>query len=269
MNMNGTEERISGAEILEDACSFGKTFLHMRDEMHDALILAVAASHAVDAFTTVPRILAVAPGKQSGKTTLLREVMLLGSNPWKADPTSYALRSKFNAQGNPPLVIIDEIGEYYGTSGLRQGPKDLNKILLEGYAEDAMLSLSVDRMAVDVPCYCMAAMGGLQNAVRSDIWDRSVVFQMKPAPVGVTLLDSLSDDVRERGKVQQARIHQWAREHRDEIAELFKDFRRPHPRMQARLRQVWGPLYAVALTAGGNWAERCVAAFKVMALDAS
>ena len=39
--------------------------------------------------------------------------------------------------------------------------------------------------------------------------------------------------------------------------------------MVSRLRQVWGPLYAIALVAGGEWPQRCVSAFKVMALDAS
>lgn len=259
---------VTGAEILDDAIAFGKTFLYMRDEMHDALVLALAASHVIEAFTTVPRLLAVAPEKQSGKTTLLNEVTMLGNNPWKADPTSFALRSKFNAR-EKPLVIIDEIGEYYGPMGLRSGPKDLNKVLLEGYAVDAMLSLSVERAAVDVSSYCMAAMGGLRSAVRADIWDRSIVWKMTPAPPGIRLQDSLSDDVRARGKVQQSRLHQWAREHQEEIKAAFKDFRRPHKKMRARLRQVWGPLYAIALVAGGDLPERCIAAFKVMALDSS
>ena len=32
---------------------------------------------------------------------------------------------------------------------------------------------------------------------------------------------------------------------------------------------MWGPLYAAALHAGGDWPARCLAAFKAMALDAS
>jgi Protein of unknown function (DUF3631) len=39
--------------------------------------------------------------------------------------------------------------------------------------------------------------------------------------------------------------------------------------MRARLRQIWGPLYAVALVLGEDWPARCIAAFKAMALDAS
>jgi hypothetical protein len=35
------------------------------------------------------------------------------------------------------------------------------------------------------------------------------------------------------------------------------------------MRQIWGSLYAVALVAGGDYPERCLAAFKMLALDTS
>lgn len=259
---------LDGNEILLDNRKFDQSILYMTDEQHDALVLFDAASHVLDAYTTAPRALAVAPVKQSGKTTLLQTIAMCGWNTWKADPTGPALRAKFN-EGEKPLVLIDEISEYYGKNGLRQGPKDLNKILLEGYAKDAKLALSVDRSTVDVSSFCFAAMGGLKEAVRDDIRDRSIVFDMKPVPAGIRLMDALSDDVQADGKLQNARLHQWAREHQDEIKYAFRNFRRPHRKMVSRLRQIWGPLYAVALVAGGDWPQRCVNAFKAMALDAS
>lgn len=267
METTRTEEK-TGAEILNGNVKFDRNVLYATDEQHDALALFDAATHVLDAFTTVPRALAVAPGKQSGKSTLLNVIALLGHNAWLADPTGPALRSKFNEK-EKPLVMIDEISEYYGKSGLRQGPKDLNKILLEAYAKNAKLALSVDRSTVDVPSFCFAAMGGLKTAVRDDIRDRSIVWDMKPVPPSVRVLDILSDDVQALGKVEQQRLHQWARENRDAIKDAFRNFRKPHRKMVSRLRQIWGPLYAVALVAGGDWPERCVRAFKVMALDAS
>lgn len=269
---NETEELaidgLTGNDILLGNRSFATDILYATDEQHDALTLFDAASHVLDAFTTVPRALAVAPGKQSGKTTLLQVIAMLGHNAWKADPTGPALRSKFNEK-EKPLVMIDEISEYYGKAGLRQGPKDLNKILLEGYAKDAKLALSEDRSTVDISSFCFAAMGGLKSAVREDIRDRSIVFDMKPIPPTMHVADALSDDVQEEGKIQNARVHQWARENQETIKYAFKNFRKPHKKMAARLRQIWGPLYAVALVAGGDWPQRCVNAFRAMALDAS
>ena len=259
---------LTGDDILNGNVKFAKGILYALDEQHDALALFDAATHVLDAFTTVPRALAVAPEKQSGKSTLLNVIAMLGYNAWMADPTGPALRAKFNEK-DKPLIMIDEISEYYGKNGLRQGPKDLNKILLEGYARNAKLALSVDRTTVDVPSFCFAAMGGLKAAVRDDIRDRSITFNLTPVPANIRLQDVLSDDIQGLGKLQNARIHQWAREHQAEIKDAFKNFRRPHRKMVSRLRQIWGPLYAIALVAGGDWPMRCVNAFKVMALDAS
>lgn len=266
--METTEEKITGAQILRDNMAFDTRVLYMTEEQHVALALFDAATHVLDAFTTVPRALALAPKKQSGKTTLLNVIAMLGHNAWMADPTGPALRSKFNEQ-EKPLVMIDEISEYYGKSGLRQGPKDLNKILLEGYAKNAKLALSVDRSAVDISSFCFAAMGGLMSAVREDVRDRAIVWNMSPIPASVRVEDVLSDDIQAEGKVEQARLHQWARENQDAIKDAFRNFKRPHRKMASRLRQVWGPLYAVALVAGEEWPERCVTAFKTMALDSS
>lgn len=264
--MNELEEIISGAEIAADSRAFNTRILYMRDYQHDALVLFEFATHLLDAYTTVPRGLASSPRKQSGKSTWLKSVVMLGWNAWKVDPTSFALRAKFNGR-DKPLVMLDEISEYYGKNGLRAGPKDLNKILLEGYENDAQLSLSVDRSPMDVSSFCFAAMGGLRAAVRDDIWDRCIVWKMNPSPV--SLEDALCDDIKADGKIHNARIHQWAMAHRDEVKLAFRDFRKPHAKMVARLRQIWGPLYAVALVLGEDWPARCVAAFKAMALDAS
>jgi hypothetical protein len=114
-------------------------------------------------------------------------------------------------------------------------------------------------------------MGGLRNAVPNDLYSRCVPFKMNAAPaeIAVRLRDSLDPSVIAIGKIHGERIHQWARANADEIAWTFKNFKRPHVKMFSRLRQVYGPMYAVALVAGGDWPERFMAAFKAMALDSS
>jgi hypothetical protein len=267
MNETG-DPPISGADILDDAVTFAKTVLYAGDEQVDALVLACAVSHTIGSFTTLPRLLATAPEKESGKSTLLNLVAMLGSNPWDPDPTSFALRSRFNAR-EKPLVIVDEISDIYGRSGLRSGSKDLNTILKKGYQKNASLSLSVDRVNTEVSCFCMAAMAGLRTAVPDDVWSRCIVWKMKPVPFGIRLLDSLDEATSAIGRNRGERIHQWARQNEHDIKVAFRDMRAPHKRMRSRLRQIWGPLYAVALIAGGDWPSRCLAAFQSMALDAS
>lgn len=259
---------ISGADVLEDARTFAASVLYATDEMLDALVLACAATHTISSFTTVPRLLATSAEGQSGKSTLLKVLMLLGNNPWKSKATSYALRSKFNER-EKPLVIIDEISDIYGRNGMRGGGADLGAVLREGYERDATLSLSVDRVSEDVSCYCVAAMAGLRNAVPGDVFTRCIVWKMRPVPPGVTVRDALDEDVQAVGKVHGLRMHQWARLNEGEIKRAFREMRRPHAKFRARLRQIWAPLYSVAVIAGEDWPDRCIAAFRSMALDAS
>lgn len=263
------EPGITGAEILNDARKFAASILYATDEMLDALVLACTVSHVTDAFSTVPRLLATSPEKESGKSTLLDLVMMLANSAWQANATSYALRAKFNEPEKPTLVI-DEISDVFGKSGLRGGSNQLGTILRIGYRKTAALSMAVDRMSEDVSCYSVAAFAGLKTAVPDDIRSRSITFPMKPLPPGTPrLMDSQDGDTLEFGKVHNVRIHQWARSSEDKIRHAFRNMRRPHRKFQARKAQVWGPLYAVALIAGEDWPERCLAAFKAMALDAS
>jgi hypothetical protein len=260
---------ITGAMVLDDARAFAASILHATDEQLDALTLACAVSHTLGSFSTVCELLFTSDEKESGKTTGEDIVMMLANNGWTADPTSYALRAKFN-EAEKPTLIIDEISDIFGRSGLRGSSNQLGKILRICYRRTATLSMAVDRVAEEVSCYTMAVMAGLKTAVPDDIRSRCVIFQVKPVPSSVRgLRDSQDDDTMALGKIHNQRLHQWARGSEDEIRKAFRDIRRPHPKFRARRAQIWGPLYAVALEAGDDWPDRCLAAFKAMALDAS
>jgi hypothetical protein len=260
---------ITGAMVLDDARAFAASILYATDEQLDALTLACAVSHTIDSFSTVPELLFTSLEKESGKTTAQDIVLMLANNGWSADPTSYALRAKFN-EPEKPTLIIDEVSDIFGRSGLRGGGNHLGKILRICYRRTATLSMAVDRVAEEVSCYTMAVLGGLKTAVPDDIRSRCVIFQMRPVPPCVKgLRDSQDDDTLALGKIHRERLHQWARGSEEEIRRAFRNMRRPHPKFRARRAQIWGPMWALAAEAGGDWPERCLAAFKAMALDAS
>lgn len=262
------QELISGAAILNDTVRSSKTIVYMSDEMHDAAALAGMVTHTPDSFTTLPRLAAISFAPQSGKSTLVNFFTMIVNNPWDPDPTSFALRAKFTERERP-TPIFEEIHEYYGRGGTRSGNKDLNKILKQGYQNNAKLSRSVDGTAEDVSCFCVAILAGLRNAVPDEIYSRCIVWKMTGVGPGIRLRDSLDEDIQQLGKLQGQRMHQWAKNNSDEIKRAFRNLRRVHPMLFSRLKQIWGPLFAVAQVAGEDWPERCLRAFKVMALDAS
>lgn len=259
---------VSGTTILNDLVAFSKTTVCMSDEMHDAAALAAMITHTPDSFTTLPRLAALSFEPQSGKSTLVNHFTMVVNNPWDPDPTSYALRAKFTERERP-TPVFEEIHEYYGRGGNRSGNKDLNKILKMGYQRNAKLSRSVNGVSEDVSCFCVAILAGLRNAVPDEIYQRCIVWKMTGVGPGVKLRDNLDDDVQALGMIHGVRMHQWAKNNAAEVKHAFRNLRRIHPMLFSRLKQIWGPLFAVAQVAGEDWPARCLRAFKVMALDAS
>ena len=133
--------------------------------MLDALTLLCAVTHTVESFSTVPRALATSPEKESGKSTLLDIAIMLSNNGWEADPTSYALRAKFNEPERPTLVI-DEISDIFGQSGLRGQSNPVGKILRKGYRQTATLSMAVDRAQPTCPATASPSWPGSRQPYR-------------------------------------------------------------------------------------------------------
>lgn len=256
--------------VLNSVREFITSIVYLTDEMADAFAALLSVTHVVDAFTTVPRGLVVSNDPASGKTTLAIDVpAMLAFNGWAADATEYALKAKYSEPQRVTL-LLDEISKIFGESGLNGRNNKIYKILAEGYRNTATLSMAVNRVATDVSSYGVAFMAGLKTAVPSDLRTRSVVFNMKQIPTGIELADSLDPSVQAEGFALRDALHAWSVLHADEMTEFaLNGLRRVHPKLTGRKRQIWGPLFAVAASAGGTWPARMLAAFQTMALDAS
>src|ERR1035441_670065 len=91
---------------LDVARAFAGSIIYATPEQLDALTLVYAVTHVVDAFHTVPRLLATSKFPESGKTTVLDVARMLASNPWGSNPTSFALRAKFTEPDRPTVLEI-------------------------------------------------------------------------------------------------------------------------------------------------------------------
>jgi hypothetical protein len=255
---------------LDSVREFIASLVYASDEQLDAMTCLLAVTHAVDAFTTVPRGLCVSNEPSSGKTTFGIDIpAMLAFNGWDADPTEYALKSKY-IEPKRVTLLMDEISKVFGESGLGGRQNKLYKILVEGYRNTATFSISVNRVATDVSSYGVAFMTGLGTACPADLRSRSVIFTMRQCPAGIELGDSLDPSVRVEGEALNAALHSWAMLRTDAMADFALNcLRRIHPKLTGRRRQVWGPLFTIAAMAGGTWQARILAAFQSMALDAS
>jgi len=255
---------------LDEARAFAADILYATPQMIDALTLAAAASHLMDQWDTVPRLLFTSDEGESGKTTAMDVFGYLANKTWNATrATSYALRSKFT-EPEPPTILMDEISRIFGMSGLNGRQTETAVLAQDGYRRKATISMSVNRMALDMPAFCMLAMAGLKNAVPGDVRTRCITFPMKKIPENVWLpLNSEDPDTEALAMQVRDALHQQIRALGKTVKELKRSWRPPHPKMKARKAQIWSPLWLVAKAVGGDWPDRCLDAFRALALDAA
>ena len=241
------------------------------DEYIDAMSLILAVSHVKDAFDTVPYVLVTSKNPRVGKSTLSKNIpFLLGSRPWRvgANTTTDALRNKFLEREPPDCVLMDDASKFYGESGTSRKTTPLYQMSVDGYEKNATVSVSRGGVSRDLPAYIMVFMNGLNNAVPEDLATRAIQFKLKPKPPQIAMRSALSAEAAKEAEPLKAELHRWANANKAVIkrymqAEVF----RTHPLLTDRTLQLWGPLFAVAHCAGGDWPRRCMDAFLSMALD--
>jgi hypothetical protein len=248
--------------------------VYAREEYKHVMTMALIVSHARQFFGTVPYILATSEKAESGKSTIAFDLpLLLGFNVESIDKTTSgpALNSMYLERITPNLAM-DDIGKIYGDNGMNGKMHPAYTIGVKSYRKNATTKMSRNGTMVRVSTYGMIFMNGLRNAVPHDIFTRCIWMQMEPAPEGIAqnLMPTDDDNIEAEARVLKEAIHAWAGMHGPEFKQFMKSHvRRIHPKLFSRKRQIWGPLFAAAYSAGGQWPRWIFEAFVAMALDAS
>ncbi len=236
------------------------------------MALGAAVSHGLDAFNVAPRLIFTSSHPQSGKTSAMMTVGLLSNNMWKANPTQYALKGKYeeaDTSGRKVTPVLDEISKVFGENGKRQAKPEMYQVLVEGYTRDGNIAVQRNGVPVDVSCFGMVLMSGLRTAAPEDLRQRSIRFLMQPKPKRLRLEDYKDAGVRSRSIGYRDALHGWVRARQDSMQQFLRQdlTRIIHPELGNRDGEIWGPLFAVANAAGNDWPARCLAAFLAMVTD--
>jgi hypothetical protein len=256
--------------ILDEAADFVRDYVAGTRAQTDAMVLYAAATHALPAFPTFGRMLFTSEHEESGKTLAMMITAMLSANPLDADGTQPALLSTLAAASNTPeepapTLYFDEISGVYGRSGLNRGNVLVDKILKRGYKAGATLQWSVNRAAQVFSIFTPFLMTGLQVAVPRDVRGRCIPVTLSPGtPAKYFDAREAEPDARELGKA----LGQAVRTCVPDIG-AFRA-RGLHSSLRNRKLEIWEPLCAVAYILGGQrWLNRCMSAFKDLALAES
>jgi hypothetical protein len=162
-------------------------------------------------------------------------------------------------------LYFDEISGVYGRSGLNRGNVLVDKILKRGYKAGATLQWSVNRAAQVFSIFTPFLMTGLQVAVPRDVRGRCIPISLSQGtPRKYFDAREAEPDARELGRA----LGQAVRTCAPDIG-AFRA-RGLHPALKNRKLEIWEPLCAVAYILGGQrWLNRCISAFKDLALAES
>ena len=243
------------------------------DEYLDVLTLVLAVTHVKNAFTSVPYVLITSERPKVGKTTASTHIpLLLADSPWEINTltTDPSIRAKFGDRIPPSTVMVPDAGKIFGDSGMNGRMSTKYQLLVGGYVRNGKIDVSVNRVSTQLPAYFVAFIDGLNNAVPADLATRCIKMHVSPKPSGIRKRDALSPGVAKEAEPLKTALHRQAASRARSMQEFLRGkVLSVHEKLVDRDLQIWGPLFAVADAAGGEWPARCLSAFLELALDAS
>ncbi|GAA3689347.1 DUF3631 domain-containing protein [Microlunatus aurantiacus] len=256
---------VDGAELLDQVEAAICSYVVLPDDhTAAAVVLWIAATHAVPAWNTAPRLVIKAPEKRCGKSRLLDLIEALCHRPIltaNASPSA-VYRSIGEHPSDPPTLLIDEADTIFGPK-TGDANEDLRGLLNAGHQRgrpalrwDAS-SRRLDRIAT----FAMAALAGIGN-MPDTIDDRAVIVSMRRrAP------DEVVQPYRTRRDGPalaglKTDLHRWVGSHLDQLEAAA-----PELPVEDRAADTWEPLVAIADAAGGDWPTNARAAVLGLTTD--
>lgn len=245
-----TNEAVNGAELLDEvAATVARYVILPSDAAMVAVVLWIAATHAVPAWHCAPRLVIRAPEKRCGKSRLLDMVEALCHRPLmttNASPSA-VYRSIGMTPKDPPTLLIDEADTIFGPKA--GDNEDLRGLLNAGHQRGRpTLRYDAGTKTVDkIETFAMAALAGIGN-MPDTIEDRAAVIRMRRRAPGESVQPYR---VRRDGPALEslrAELHTWIKSHLDDLTSAT-----PAMPLEDRAADTWEPLIALADLAGGRW----------------
>jgi Protein of unknown function (DUF3631)/SWIM zinc finger len=243
-------EPVDGAALLERLREFAGRFLGLPPGA-DVLFSAFAVySYVTDVFAAATYIVLHSPAPQCGKTRALEVLSLLVRRPWLTIVPSTAVLFRVLEQSRPTLLLDEaEI-----VSGRGDAAADVCALLQSGYRRGAFVPRCVGE-ANEVRNFqvfgpkVFALIGELPPA----LFDRCIRVEMQRRTRDDKLPRFRPARLEAEALALRGAARRWAEDSRDALAQVEVP---PLECLSERAEEVWEPLFAVGLVAGGRWFER-------------
>jgi hypothetical protein len=249
-------DKIDPQELFQRVEKFlGRFVCYPSEHAHVASVLWAAHAHCMDAWESTPRLAALSPEPESGKTRLLETTALLVPNPVEAINVSVAyLFRKVGSEDGPPTILYDEIDTVFGPKAKEN--EEIRALLNAGHRRGAVAGRCVVRGKTveteEIPAYCAVALAGL-GWLPDTILSRSIIIRMRRRHAGESVEQYRHRVHSREGHQLRDALAVWAAG----IADALADARPDMPAgVEDRAADCWEPLLAIADAIGGEWPKR-------------
>ena len=242
----------TGAEVLDRVHGLLTRYVVLPNaECADAVVLWIAATHAIEAWAHATRLVVRSPEKRCGKSRLLDIVAGLSHDPLMTVNATVA--AVFRSLGDrPPTLLVDEADTIFGTKKVAEQNEDFRGLLNAGFQRGRPMLRCVGPNQIPTPfeTFAMAALAGI-GAMPDTIEDRAVVVtMMRRSPAEPVSPYRARRDGPELADMREGLAY-W-------VGTVLDDLRDAEPEfgLEDRAADTWEPLVAVADAAGGSWPAR-------------
>ena len=245
---------ISGAELLDSVHAFLRRFVVFPSlACLDTVTLWAAHAHMVEHFHTTPRLAALSPEPESGKTRVLEILDLLTPCSMLIFSPSVAAIFRTLAQKQVTL-LFDEVDTVFTSKGKDDQNEDLRALLNAGYRRGASIPRCVGPKhdVVDFKVFAAVALAGIGD-LPDTITTRSIVIRMRRRSATEHIEQYRVRLNESQGHVLRDRLALWAESVGPAVGCAWPEL--PEGVIDRRA-EAWEPLIAVADAAGGDWPKR-------------
>jgi hypothetical protein len=262
-----TGASMSGEVILNDIHDFVGGFVaYPSDEAHIAHTLWIGHTHLMEVWDSTPRLAAISPEPECGKSRVLEISEVLVPRPVESVNVTpaYLFRKVADEEGRP-TILYDEIDTVFGPKA--KDNEEIRGLLNAGHRRHAMAGRCVVRgktvMTEEIPAYCAVAMAGIGD-LPDTIMGRSIILRMRRRAPGEYVKPWRRRMYYEEGNALRERLAEWAGRVENDLLDYWPAM---PDGIEDRAADVWEALLSVADKAGGNWPNRARVACVALVAD--
>jgi hypothetical protein len=244
----------SGARLLDELAGFFGRYLVLKaPEIGDTLALWSLHTWSLKAFAITPRLSVTSPEKRSGKSRVVEAMSCVCARPEMVILPSAAAIFRLT-EATCPTWLLDEVDNLLAAS--EEARAALLAVVNAGYRKGATIprvekvgdAFVVSRFRI-FSAVAMAGLGQLPDTTA----DRAIPIPMERKLVTEATAHFHIERTFAETAALRRRCAAWAKRHHDEL--VTADPAIPHV-LDDRAAECWGPLFAIAETADGDWPDR-------------